>query len=174
MTHSGLSLNPQDLKKFVDQIVQVEVNSKFDGKIQIGCLIAVDPVSSSVILIDKEENIVLLPWIDLTKIKICEDQQEESQNRHQNIKKRLIEEGRNQKESGNSEATGEDLNSLKLEIIELFKRHQFEVCEEDHQVISIQGGLARLRPPYRQIEATNVIVLDRLSSLLHEHLANHS
>ena len=60
MTNSGLSLNPQDLKKFVDQIVQVEVNSKFDGKIQIGRLIAVDPVSSSVILIDKEENIVLL------------------------------------------------------------------------------------------------------------------
>ena len=80
----------------------------------------------SVILIDKEENIVLLPWIDLTKIKICEDQQESLQNRHQNIKKRLIEEGRNQKESGNPEATGEDLNSLKLEIIELFKRHQFE------------------------------------------------
>ena len=126
MTNSGLSLNPQDLKKFVDQIVQVEVNSKFDGKIQIGRLIAVDPVSSSVILIDKEENIVLLPWIDLTKIKICEDQQESLQNRHQNIKKRLIEEGRNQKESGNPEATGEDLNSLKLEIIELFKRHQFE------------------------------------------------
>ena len=46
MTNSGLSLNPQDLKKFVDQIVQVEVNSKFDGKIQIGRLIAVDPVSS--------------------------------------------------------------------------------------------------------------------------------
>ena len=85
MTNSGLSLNPQDLKKFVDQIVQVEVNSKFDGKIQIGRLIAVGPVSSSVILIDKEENIVLLSWIDLTKIKICEDQQESLQNHHQSL-----------------------------------------------------------------------------------------
>ena len=46
MTNSGLSLNPQDLKKFVDQIVQVEVNSKFEERTRIGRLIAVDPVSS--------------------------------------------------------------------------------------------------------------------------------
>ena len=39
---NGLSLNTQDLKKFIDQIVQVEVNSKLDERTRIGRMIAID------------------------------------------------------------------------------------------------------------------------------------
>ena len=99
----------------------------------------------------------------MTKICVKEDDIK-SKDRHQHIQEHLLLKGRPK----NIDPIEVDLNH-KDQIIDLFQRHQFQVNEEENHVISLQGGLARLRPPYRQFEANNVIVLDRLSTILDEH-----
>lgn len=110
----------------------------------------------------------------MTKISIVEEEEETSENNLESLKEQLLEKSRRLTSDyyqTNNDFEVTDLPVRRAQIIELFEKHQFKVTyEEDTEIISLQGGLARLRPPYRHIEANNVIVLDRLTSLLNEHM----
>lgn len=60
------------------------------------------------------------------------------------------------------------MEASKESVIEWLSNHQLTVSEEAEEVISIQGGLVKVRRPYRvdDCESSNVIVLDRIRSLL--------
>lgn len=202
---SGLDIDPNYLKNLIGTLVEIP-GSIPDQSSKIGRLIAVDPVSSSVILLlntdesgggagennqqQQQDKIVLVPWIDLTKIseKKAEEEtainnadkkeveiQKQQQQRYQKIREQLLlPKGRLSQAavSGSGDDDRVDLKR-KAQVIDLLQRHQIQVTQEDddnsnnqHSTLFIQGGLARLRPPYRQFEASNVIVLDRLNTLL--------
>ena len=137
----------------------------------------------------QQEKIVLVPWIDLTKIsekkitakddddknKVEIQKQQQQQRYYQKIREQLLlPKGRLSQAavSGGGHNNDNDRVDLKrkAQVIDLLQRHQIQVTqvEDDNcnNQLIIQGGLARLRPPYRQFEASNVIVLDRLNSLL--------
>ena len=141
----------------------------------------------------QQDKIVLVPWIDLTKIseKKAEEEKEtainnankkeveiqkQQQQRYQKIREQLLlPKGRLSQAAVSGSGDNDDRVDLKrkAQVIDLLQRHQIQVTQEDddnsnnqHSTLFIQGGLARLRPPYRQFEASNVIVLDRLNTLL--------
>jgi len=203
---SGLDIDPNYLKNLIGTLVEIP-GSIPDQSSKIGRLIAVDPVSSSVILLlntdesgggagennQQQDKIVLVPWIDLTKISEKKAEKEETainnadkkveiqkqqQQRYQKIREQLLlPKGRlSQAAVSGSGDNNDDRVDLKrkAQVIDLLQRHQIQVTQEDDDnsnnqhstTLFIQGGLARLRPPYRQFEASNVIVLDRLNTLL--------
>merc|ERR1711994_576680 len=119
--------------------------------------------------------------------------QKQQQQRYQKIREQLLlPKGRLSQAATPVSGSGDynndrvDLTKRKAQVIDLLQRHQIQVTQEDEsepedtnnklksnnqqqqkqQTLIIQEGLARLRPPYRQFEASNVIVLDRLNSLL--------
>ena len=142
----------------------------------------------------QQDKIVLVPWIDLTKISEKKAEEEtainnadkkeveiqKQQQRYQKIREQLLlPKGRLSQAAPVNSGSGDcndtdydrvDLTKRKAQVIDLLQRHQIQVTqvEDDNcnNQLIIQGGLARLRPPYRQFEASNVIVLDRLNSLL--------
>ena len=101
---------------------------------------------------------------------------QKQQQRYQKIREQLLlPKGRLSQAAVSGSGDNDDRVDLKrkAQVIDLLQRHQIQVTQEDddnsnnqHSTLSIQGGLARLRPPYRQFEASNVIVLDRLNTLL--------
>ena len=112
--------------------------------------------------------------------KKVEIQKQQQQQRYQKIREQLLlPKGRLSQAATPVSGSGDynndrvDLTKRKAQVIDLLQRHQIQVTQEDddnsnnqHSTLFFQGGLARLRPPYRQFEASNVIVLDRLNSLL--------
>ena len=101
----------------------------------------------------------------------------QKQQRYQKIREQLLlPKGRLSQAAVSGSGDNDDRVDLKrkAQVIDLLQRHQIQVTQEDdddnsnnqHSTLFIQGGLARLRPPYRQFEASNVIVLDRLNTLL--------
>jgi hypothetical protein len=112
---------------------------------------------------------------DKNKVEIQKQQQQ--QRYYQKIREQLLlPKGRLSQAAPVNSGSGDcntddrvDLTKRKAQVIDLLQRHQIQVTQGDdncNNQLIIQGGLARLRPPYRQFEASNVIVLDRLNSLL--------
>ena len=179
--------------------------SLFVSDCSVILLLKTDDESSGENQQQQQEKIVLVPWIDLTKISEKKEEetdydddkkveiQKQQQQRYQKIREQLLlPKGRLSQAATPVSGSGDynndrvDLTKRKAQVIDLLQRHQIQVTQEDEsepedtnnklksnnqqqqqqQTLIIQGGLARLRPPYRQFEASNVIVLDRLNSLL--------
>lgn len=106
------------------------------------------------LLRQESQEISLLPWIDLDKLTVVsEDIDQESEKLRQNL---LL--------SNTTEVAGVSKKS----VIDWLEKHQLRVSQEAEDVILVEGGLAKLRPPYRpsEIECSNVIILDRVTSIL--------
>ena len=108
-----------------------------------------------------KQEIALIPWIDLAQLSVVSEVSEDDDD---------IEELRR-------ELLGSDKEDVQVdakEVQDWLEKHHIEVSieknEAEDSTISIEGGLVRLRPPYLTedscIEASNVIVLDRVTSIL--------
>ena len=102
-----------------------------------------------------EDEVVLIPWIDLESLSEVNNPTLAAEDHK--LRQKLLEKP--------SETSTEQLRT-KEEVIELLKKHQIDVGIDADGTLSILGGLAVLRPPYNQCETSNVIVLDRISSIL--------
>lgn len=220
--NSGLESDPYELNSYIGKIVSVQ---GLTGSRRIGRLIALDPVSSSVVLIvsssirnnnidnsagqeegtDKnliepvgnsdntisksskkpsntcsetiKKEIVVLPWIDLSKLSVVVNDKVdlETAEQDQKIREKLLlstpsscfhEKNADESENKNSSNhTGAPRDPEK--IVNWLKKHQLSV-EFANETISIQSGLVKLKHPYtaNDCQATNLIVLDRVTSIL--------
>jgi len=200
--NSGLECDPYELNSFIGEIVSV---SSSTGVRHIGRLIALDPVSSSVVLIcsksteaeesneirssspaeksvksSPEDNIkspfsdfssetlkkeiVVLPWIDLSKLSVVESKDlQNTAEQDQLIREKLL----CSEKKTEVEKVSSNYNCDPEIIVDWLKKHQLCV-EFQQEIISIQGGLVKLKPPYtvNDCQATNLIVLDRVTSIL--------
>ena len=114
----------------------------------------------------EDTQVVLIPWIDLDSLLVVNNTTLLDEDRR--LRQKLLE-----KQSLNSEVEIEsNKNSsrrrTKEDVIGLLQKHQIEVTslEKSADILSICGGVAILKPPYVQCETSNVIVLDRISSIL--------
>ena len=110
-----------------------------------------------------KKEIVVLPWIDLSKLSVVENSQNTAE-QDQIIREKLLSTEKNLKTEDKKTAP---LNCDPEIIVDWLKKHQLCV-EFQQEIISIQGGLVKLKPPYsvNDCQATNLIVLDRVSSIL--------
>lgn len=100
------------------------------------------------------DTVVLIPWIiDLDSLLVVDDPTLLDEDRR--LRQKLLQ----KEDHSNTKARSKD------EVIGLLKKHQIDV-EGQSDILSICGGVAILRPPYVQCETSNVIVLDRISSIL--------
>ena len=91
---------------------------------------------------------MLVPWIDLDDLVVLQSVNEP-------LNCCLL------TSSEATENTSKDLEAAEA-VLNWLAKHQIEAVLDEDEVIVIQKGLAYLRPPhYNNIEATNVIVLDR-------------
>ena len=114
-----------------------------------------------------KKEIVVLPWIDLSKLSVVENSSKDLQNtaeQDQIIREKLLSTEKNLKTEDQKTVP---LNCDPKIIVDWLKKHQLCV-EFQQEIISIQGGLVKLKPPYsvNDCQATNLIVLDRVSSIL--------
>ena len=114
-----------------------------------------------------KKEIVVLPWIDLSKLSVVENSSKDLQNtaeQDQIIREKLLSTEKNLKTEDQKTVP---LNCDPEIIVDWLKKHQLCV-EFQQEIISIQGGLVKLKPPYsvNDCQATNLIVLDRVSSIL--------
>ena len=114
-----------------------------------------------------KKEIVVLPWIDLSKLSVVENSQskdlQKTAEEDQIIREKLLLE----KKSETEEKFSSNYNRDPESIVDWLKKHQLCV-EFQQEIISIQGGLVKLKPPYsvNDCQATNLIVLDRVTSIL--------
>ena len=106
-----------------------------------------------------EDELVLIPWIEVESLSVVNNPTLVEEDR------KLRQELLRPKQSSEKAENTEQLRT-KEEVIELLKKHQIDVVLDDKENLSILGGLAVLKPPYNQCETSNVIVLDRISSIL--------
>ena len=114
-----------------------------------------------------KKEIVVLPWIDLSKLSVVENSSKDLQNtaeQDQIIREKLLSTEKNLKTEDQKTVP---LNCDPEIIVDWLKKHQLCV-EFQQEIISIQGGLVKLKPPYsvNDCQATNLIVLERVSSIL--------
>lgn len=99
----------------------------------------------------------LVPWIDLDKLSVVSETLSplEETCRLDFLKSSQLSEAAEGRRS-------------KKSVVEWLSSHQLTVTEEAEGVISIQGGLVKVRPPYRvdDCQSSNLIVLDRITSIL--------
>lgn len=162
---SGLTIDPSKLANYIHQVVKVRGSS---GHCHQGRVVAIDPVSSSVVLIKrvergeslKDTELVLIPWIDLDSLLVVNNPTLLDEDRR--LRQKLLE-----KQSHSSFEIPKN-SRTKEEVIGLLQKHQIEVTplEKSADILSICGGVAILKPPYLHCETSNVIVLDRISSIL--------
>ena len=112
----------------------------------------------------EDTQVVLIPWIDLDSLLVVNDTTLLDEDRR--LRQKLLE-----KQSLNSEVeieSNKNSRRSKEDVIGLLQKHQIEVTslEKSADILSICGGVAILKPPYVQCETSNVIVLDRISSIL--------
>ena len=112
----------------------------------------------------EDTQVVLIPWIDLDSLLVVNDTTLLDEDRR--LRQKLLE-----KQSLNSEVeieSNKNSRRTKEDVIGLLQKHQIEVTtlEKSADILSICGGVAILKPPYVQCETSNVIVLDRISSIL--------
>ena len=112
----------------------------------------------------KDTELVLIPWIDLDSLLVVNNPTLLDEDRR--LRQKLLE-----KQSLNSEVeieSNKNSRRTKEDVIGLLQKHQIEVTslEKSADILSICGGVAILKPPYVQCETSNVIVLDRISSIL--------
>ena len=112
----------------------------------------------------KDTELVLIPWIDLDSLLVVNNPTLLDEDRR--LRQKLLE-----KQSLNSEVeieSNKNSRRTKEDVIGLLQKHQIEVTtlEKSADILSICGGVAILKPPYLHCETSNVIVLDRISSIL--------
>lgn len=136
----------------------------------VGIVVAVDPISNSVVLIETENSsettgkiISLIPRLenDDYSVKILEVSEET---------KKVYDEFRAEVERKSEGEKVENENNFSLESVEkILKDHRlnYEISKEDYS-ICVEAGIATIRKPYgtKDIASTNQIVLERLRNLL--------
>ena len=121
-----------------------------------------------------KKEIVVLPWIDLTKLSVVTKNWEKidlaTADQDQIIREKLLLNSTascfNEKNSSN--CSGASAAAAEPEVVvNWLKKHQLSV-EFQNKIISIQGGLVKLKYPYtaNECQSTNLIVLDRVTSIL--------
>jgi len=112
-----------------------------------------------------KKEIVVLPWIDLSKLSVVERKDlEKTAEEDQIIREKLL----SSAEKNLSKTDQKISSNCDPEfIVDWLKKHQLCV-EFQQEIISIQGGLVKLKPPYsvNDCQATNLIVLDRVTAIL--------
>ena len=109
-----------------------------------------------------KQEIALIPWIDLAQLSVVSEVSEDDDDIEE-LRLKLL--GSNKEDPVQVDAK---------QVQDWLEKHHIEVSieknEAEDSTISIEGGLVRLRPPYLTedscIEASNVIVLDRVTSIL--------
>ena len=123
-----------------------------------------------------KKEIVVLPWIDLTKLSVVTKNWEKidlaTADQDQIIREKLLLNSTascfNEKKSSNCSGAGASEAAAEPEVVvNWLKKHQLSV-EFQNKIISIQGGLVKLKYPYtaNECQSTNLIVLDRVTSIL--------
>ena len=120
-----------------------------------------------------KKEIVVLPWIDLTKLSVVTKNWEKidlaTADQDQIIRENLLLNSTascfNEKNSSN--CSGVSAAAEPEVVVNWLKKHQLSV-EFRNKIISIQGGLVKLKYPYtaNECQSTNLIVLDRVTSIL--------
>ena len=120
-----------------------------------------------------KKEIVVLPWIDLTKLSVVTKNWEKidlaTADQDQIIREKLLLNSTascfNEKNSSN--CSGVSAAAEPEVVVNWLKKHQLSV-EFQNKIISIQGGLVKLKYPYtaNECQSTNLIVLDRVTSIL--------
>ena len=120
-----------------------------------------------------KKEIVVLPWIDLTKLSVVTKNWEKidlaTADQDQIIRENLLLNSTascfNEKKSSN--CSGVSAAAEPEVVVNWLKKHQLSV-EFRNKIISIQGGLVKLKYPYtaNECQSTNLIVLDRVTSIL--------
>ena len=120
-----------------------------------------------------KKEIVVLPWIDLTKLSVVTKNWEKidlaTADQDQIIREKLLLNSTascfNEKKSSN--CSGVSAAAEPEVVVNWLKKHQLSV-EFQNKIISIQGGLVKLKYPYtaNECQSTNLIVLDRVTSIL--------
>lgn len=106
-----------------------------------------------------EKELVLVPWIDLDKLSVIQDPEDGEVSEDLKLRQELLEQSKTTCGAGRN----------KKSVFDWLTKHQLSVEELEDGLISIQGGLAKLRPPYsaaEDCEAANVIILDRITAIL--------
>ena len=124
-----------------------------------------------------KKEIVVLPWIDLTKLSVVTKNWEKidlaTADQDQIIREKLLLNSTascfNEKKSSNCSGAGASAAAAAEPevVVNWLKKHQLSV-EFQNKIISIQGGLVKLKYPYtaNECQSTNLIVLDRVTSIL--------
>ena len=123
-----------------------------------------------------KKEIVVLPWIDLTKLSVVTKNWEKidlaTADQDQIIREKLLLNSTascfNEKNSSNCSGAGASAAAAEPEVVvNWLKKHQLSV-EFQNNIISIQDGLVKLKYPYtaKECQSTNLIVLDRVTSIL--------
>ena len=121
-----------------------------------------------------KKEIVVLPWIDLTKLSVVTKNWEKidlaTADQDQIIREKLLLNSTAScfSEKNSSNCSGASAAAAEPEVVvNWLKKHQLSV-EFQNKIISIQGGLVKLKYPYtaNECQSTNLIVLDRVTSIL--------
>ena len=123
-----------------------------------------------------KKEIVVLPWIDLTKLSVVTKNWEKidlaTADQDQIIREKLLLNSTascfNEEKSSSCSGAGASEAAAEPEVVvNWLKKHQLSV-EFQNKIISIQGGLVKLKYPYtaNECQSTNLIVLDRVTSIL--------
>lgn len=122
-----------------------------------------------------KKEIVVLPWIDLTKLSVVTKNWEKidlaTADQDQIIREKLLLNSTascfNEKKSSNCSGVSAAAAAEPEVVVNWLKKHQLSV-EFQNKIISIQGGLVKLKYPYtaNECQSTNLIVLDRVTSIL--------
>ena len=115
-----------------------------------------------------KKEIVVLPWIDLDKLSVVNsDKDLATVEEDQVLRQKLL------LSSADASAASEKNSSNPCRdpeaIVDWLKKHQLSVeFQAEKETIAIQGGLVKLKSPYtaNDCQATNLIVLDRVTSIL--------
>ena len=115
-----------------------------------------------------KKEIVVLPWIDLDKLSVVNsDKDLATVEEDQVLRQKLL------LSSADASAASEKNSSNPCRdpeaIVDWLKKHQLSVeFQAEKETIAIQGGLVKLKSPYtaKDCQATNLIVLDRVTSIL--------
>ena len=109
-----------------------------------------------------KQEIALIPWIDLAQLSVVSEVSEDDDDIEE-LRRELL---------GSDKEDPVQVDAKQVQ--DWLEKHHIEVSIEKNEdttvTLSIEGGLVRLRPPYLTedscIEASNVIVLDRVTSIL--------
>ena len=114
-----------------------------------------------------KKEIVVLPWIDLDKLSVVNsDKDLATVEEDQVLRQKLL------LSSAAAAASGKNSSDHSRDpeaIVDWLKKHQLSVeFQAEKETIAIQGGLVKLKSPYtaNDCQATNLIVLDRVTSIL--------